>query len=87
MGEPAAPLTVPFRATLEPASVDMVKSFGIAHATGCAQGCCRPTVSVALGVDSELARPVVMLMDVDIAEQFAAMLERQIRLARGEKAN
>jgi hypothetical protein len=87
MDAPTAPVTVPFLATLDPETVDLVKSFGIAHATGCGKGCCRPMVTVALGVNSELARPVVLLLDVDIAEQFAAMLERQIRLARGEKVN
>ena len=64
-----------------------VCSFGLSHRQGCAAGCCPPVVIIALGINGEIDRPTMTIMDLAKAEDFVARVQLQISRARGEQVN
>jgi hypothetical protein len=76
-----------FDVTLRGVDVINVPSFGVKHSTACGNGCCHPTISIALGVAGEVEHPLMMTLGMEQADQFIAWLQREQQLARGEKVN
>ena len=71
------------RETIAAGDMQVVQSFGINNSASIDDAA--PYVMLAVGTEGEFGPPRVLVLDLDMAEQFVAIVQKHIAAARGGK--